>query len=266
MRNMRTFVWMAPLCLLVAGCGDEDATGGVDGGASVDGGGGADGTVQMGCVAPPARTCAQVMAAFAASGNAGVTVTCDAVAGTFTMSASGVPPYMSNQSTPNAIDAQDWVVTLPLAPACAATTTSVIASRGPVGFMINGVAFYGPQNANGQDAPTVEGATLDDCDGHADPQCAYHYHSDPSCVFGKGGNLLAHMESDGHPALIGFALDGFALFAPYPTAFPPALDACNGHSDATHGYHYHNTTTSPYFLGCYVGTARVAQANDRGCN
>lgn len=255
--------------LLLGGCDQDDAaSAGIDAGGADAGGGGADAAAaqMMGCVAPPARTCAQVMAAFAASGNAGVAVTCDAGAGTFTMSASGVPPYMSNQSTPNAIDAQDWVVTLPLAPTCAAATTSVVASRGPIGFMINGVAFFGPQNMQGQDAPTVEGATLDDCDGHADPQCAYHYHSDPSCVFGRGGDLLAHMEGDGHPGLIGFALDGFPLYAPYPSAFPPALDGCNGHSDATRGYHFHTTSTSPYFVGCYVGSPRTPVANDRGCN
>lgn len=212
-----------------------------------------------GCVAPPARTCDAVTAAFAAAGPS-ATITCDSSAGTFTMRATGIPPYTSNQSTPNAIDDQGWVVTLPLAPTCAASPTSVVASRGPIGFMLNGVAFYGPQNANGQDAPTVEGATLDDCDGHADMMCTYHYHSRASCVFGRG--IPAGTEDDGHPAIIGFALDGFALYAAQSSA---VLDACNGHSDARRGYHYHVTTTSPYFVGCHVGTAAVPQATDRGC-
>jgi hypothetical protein len=211
-----------------------------------------------------ARTCAEVLATFTAAG-ADVEATCDEAAGSFTISASGLPNYPSNQSTPNVIGVQGWVLTLPLRPACAATPESVVASRGPIGLMINGVAFYGPQNAQGQDAPTTEAATLDDCDGHADMMCTYHYHSDPDCVFGAGDTIAAHALADGHPAVVGYALDGFGLFGPYAGDGGADLDACNGHVDATRGYHYHVTASSPYFVGCLRGVKQALQATDRGC-
>lgn len=206
-----------------------------------------------------ARTCAQVVASFA-SNSMNVAVACDAAAGTFTITSTGVPSYDSNQTTPNSIVDQSWVVTLPLTPACAATTTDVLASRGPVGFMINGVPFYGPEDAMGNDAVVNEGPSFDDCDGHADMSCSYHYHEEPICVFGLGDTAQLHAEPDGHPPVIGYALDGFAIYASYETSQP--LDGCNGHADATRGYHYHATATSPYLIGCYAGTAtgRVVHA------
>jgi hypothetical protein len=209
-----------------------------------------------------ARTCAEVMATFTAQ-DSDVEVTCDEAAGTFTMTASGLPNYPSNQSTPNAVGVQGWVVTLPLAPACAAAPESVVSSRGPVGFMVNGVAFFGPQNANGQDAPSTEAATLDDCDGHADMQCVYHYHHDPSCVFGAGVSLADHTLPDGHAPVVGHAIDGVALHGPMDGI---TVDACNGHRDDTRGYHYHVTATSPYFVGCLVAERWDPIATDMGCD
>jgi hypothetical protein len=195
------------------------------------------------------RTCAQIMATFD-SGSANVTVSCDDSAGTFTVNASGTPNYASNQTTPNPIKDQKWVVVLPLTPACASSTTSVVASRGAIGFMVNGVPFYGPEDANGNDAVVNEGASFDSCQGHADMFCSYHYHEEPTCVFGQGTSIASHDESDGHPPVIGYALDGFALYGSDTTA---TLDSCNGHVDATRGYHYHATPKSPYLIGCYMG-------------
>jgi hypothetical protein len=224
--------------------------------------GDASDTTSSGACVATARTCAEITASFA-SNSTNVTVTCDEAAGTFTVSSTGTPNYSSNQSTPNSIVDQMWVVTFPLQPACASSTTSVIASRGPIGFMINGVPFYGPQDANGNDAVVNEGPSFDDCEGHADQGCSYHYHEEPICVFGLNDTAAMHREADGHPAVIGYAFDGFAIHANYGSATPDApLDECNGHTDATHGYHYHATATSPYLLGCYRGTrnAQVMQA------
>src|SRR5262249_37354783 len=150
-------------------------------------------------------------------------------AGTFTIKSSGVPSYTSNQTTPNQIKDEMWVVVLPLKPPCASKTTNVIDSRGPIGFMINGVPFYGPQDAMGNDAVINEGASFDACVGHADPSCSYHYHEEPVCVFGKGITASSRMLADGHPPVIGYGLDGFALYAS-PADGP--LDSCNGHADS----------------------------------
>jgi hypothetical protein len=207
------------------------------------------GTSTASCTAV-ARTCDEVKATFAAATNTGVTLTCDAAAGTFQVSSTGEPNYTSNQKTPNAIKDQGWVVTLPLTPQCADATTSVVASRGAIGFMINGVPFYGPQDANGADAVVNEGPSFDDCQGHADMSCSYHYHEEPVCVFGKGDTAANHRLADAHPPVIGYAMDGFALYASSASA---TLDACNGHTDAARGYHYHATAKSPYLIGCDHG-------------
>jgi hypothetical protein len=207
-----------------------------------------------GCVVV-ARTCAQLGATFP-TGNANVSVTCDEAAGTFTITSTGVPNYTSNQTTPNAIGAQGWVAVLPLVPGCAAAPTSVIASRGEVGFMVNGVPFYGPQDAEGRDALVFEGSSFDDCVGHADMRCSYHYHTEPRCVFGVGDPAANHPQADGHPPVIGYALDGFAIHSSYAAAATHGpLDGCNGHADAARGYHYHATATSSYLIGCYAGRA-----------
>jgi hypothetical protein len=219
----------------------------------------ASGTTSLACTTV-ARTCADVTAAYALN-TADAHVTCDAASGSFTVQSTGVPSYMSNQTTPNAIEDQMWVVTFPLAPTCdTGTPQDVVGSRGPVGFMVNGIPFYGPEDAMGNDAVKVEGPSFDDCDGHADPSCSYHYHEEPICVFGKGNTAAMHLEADGHPAVIGFALDGFPIHAS-PADGP--LDGCNGHSDATRGYHYHASAKSPYLLGCYRGVARGTMARSR---
>ena len=207
-----------------------------------------------GCVVV-ARTCAQLLATFPA-GNSNVSVTCNDAAGTFTITSTGVPNYTSNQTTPNAIASQGWVAVLPLVPGCAAAPMSVIASRGEIGFMVNGVPFYGPQDAEGRDALVFEGRSFDDCVGHADMRCSYHYHTEPRCVFGVGDTAANHLLTDGHPPIIGYALDGFAIHSSYAAdAAHGALDGCNGHADAARGYHYHATATSPYLIGCYAGRA-----------
>lgn len=259
MRNVRLPCYMPTLvggvCLLVSACAS-------DGGAAEDGSIlEPDAGASVSCITRT-RTCAEIQAAFAEVADSDVTVECDA--DSFTVSASGVPMYTSNQSTPNEIGVQGWVVTLPLTPSCAAEPEDAEASRGPIGIMVNGVVFFGPQNIAGEDAVVAEGPTLDDCDGHADMMCVYHYHSDATCVFGLGDTLEAHAGDDGHPAIIGFAFDGFALHAPDPAA---TLDACNGHVDDARGYHYHASATFPYFLGCFGGT-RVADAHgiDLGCD
>jgi hypothetical protein len=149
-----------------------------------------------------------------------------------------------------------WMIAFPLHPSCAETKGDVIASRGPIGFMINGVPFYGPQDARGADAVINEGVTFDDCEGHADPSCSYHYHDEPRCVFGEGTPTSSRSEDDGHPARIGYALDGFAIYAS-DTRGAIELDECNGHADEARGYHYHATSTFPYLMGCYSGRHRA---------
>ena len=262
--------WLATLVTvsLVYGCGSttEPAVAGSDA-ATADVGdhdaGGDASSVAFSCKVVK-RTCADITAAFASNAS-DVKVTCNESAETFTLQSTGVPTYMSNQTTPNAIEDQTWVVVLPLNPTCASgTPQDVVASRGPVGFMVNGIPFYGPEDAMGNDAVKNEGPSFDDCDGHADPSCSYHYHEEPICVFGKGNTAAMHVLPDGHTPVIGFALDGFAIHASRSgDAGSDALDSCGGHTDGTRGYHYHATKTAPYLVGCYAGSTRGTMAHSR---
>jgi hypothetical protein len=72
-------------------------------------------------------------------------------------------------------------------------------------------------------------------------------------VFGVRDTAAQHPQADGHPAIIGYALDGFAVHASYSRAEGETLDACNGHTDSARGYHYHATRSNPYLLGCNRG-------------
>src|SRR5206468_12041993 len=45
---------------------------------------------------------------------------------------------------------------------------------------VNGVPFYNPYNAEGQDAAMND--VFDECCGHPDPMGRYHYHIYPKCI------------------------------------------------------------------------------------
>ena len=63
-------------------------------------------------------------------------------------------------------------------------------------------------------------------------------------------------QSDGHAAMIGYALDGFGLYAKLDDNGnePEDMDECRGHSDDTRGYHYHVLSLeSNEFLDCFYG-------------
>jgi len=130
----------------------------------------------------------------------------------------------------------------------------------PIGIAINGVAIFGPQNAEGQDAVMVE--MFDQCGGHPDPRGVYHYHRMPDC--------LVTEQSGKHSAVIGVAFDGFLIYGKLGSngKAPLDLDACNGHVGPTTefpsgAYHYHATTKFPYLLGCYAGTPSLPRRPDR---
>ena len=136
----------------------------------------------------------------------------------------------------------------------------VVASRtqetgDPVGVALNGIGFDPP-------APTdrILGAytlaPFDDCGGHVNLNAGYHYHAATGC-----STQIA--QTDGHAAMIGYALDGFPFHAQLNAngQEPADLDACRGHTDDARGYHYHvagpGTNT---FVGCFRGEHGCALA------
>ncbi|MBU2938267.1 YHYH protein [Lacinutrix sp. C3R15] len=105
--------------------------------------------------------------------------------------------------------------------------------RGGIGLAFNGVKFDPPAPTHAiLAAHTI--APLDDHGGHVNPHGGYHYHA-------VTGSTKEVEQTDTHAPMIGYALDGFAIFALLDKEGnkPTDLDDCGGHVDATRGYHYH---------------------------
>jgi hypothetical protein len=127
-------------------------------------------------------------------------------------------------------------------------------NMGATGFAVNGVIFYNPFDAGMEDASGI----MDRCCGHPSPDYAYHYHKYPICV-----NTPFVDKGMTHSPVIGFALDGHAVYGPYESDGIMAkdlvqnkLNSFNAHSDKERGWHYHVTPGKfPYILGGYLGVA-----------
>jgi hypothetical protein len=119
---------------------------------------------------------------------------------------------------------------------------------GVVGLALNGVDFDPPAPVEAILANYTI-AAFDDCGGHVNLHAGYHYHAATGCP-------TEVAQSDAHAPLIGYALDGYGLYAMLDTAGtePSDLDACRGHADATRGYHYHVASPGEnMFIGCFHG-------------
>ena len=101
------------------------------------------------------------------------------------------------------------------------------------GIAFNGVIFDAPAPTNIILAAYTL-APFDDAGGHINMGAGYHYHA----ATGKSTKIS---QTDGHAAMIGYALDGYGIYERLSTAGTEYtdLDASRGHYDATRGYHYH---------------------------
>ncbi len=154
---------------------------------------------------------------------------------------------------PNAIATQTVSLALPAHPKLAARASCL--PMGMIGIAVNGVAIFNALDDAHRDAVAHE--TQDLCEGHPQLRGVYHYHSIPPCLT---GSTRAKQQR-----LVGYALDGFAIFGPRgengKLLADTNLDACHGHvaTVTLHGkrvrvYHYHATLEYPYTLGCFRGT------------
>ena len=130
---------------------------------------------------------------------------------------------------------------IPVTPVALSNTASVGTSG--VGLALNGITMDAPAPiALIKAAYTI--AAFDDCGGHVNPHTGYHYHAATGCS-------AQVASTDGHAALIGYALDGYGIFA---NGGVSDLDSCRGHSDTTRGYHYHAASPGAnQFIGCFRG-------------
>jgi hypothetical protein len=173
----------------------------------------------------------------------------------------GIPDHSTgpfpNRFNPNTIKKQNYTFRIARHPQHADHVTRL--PMGPIGVAINGVPFYNPYNAQGQDAARNE--VFDECCGHPDPLGRYHYHIYPKCIHTSFSD-----PKDEHSPLIGYAFDGFAIYGPNGEGGKPPtdLDECNGHTDGTRGYHYHVSRTFPYILGGYRGVVERSNLDGPG--
>lgn len=174
----------------------------------------------------------------------------DTMSGTFPIASDD--PAFSYDRNPNTIAESTIDVSLPVAPAVAATPTCL--SKGTIGVFRNGVAAFASVDAMNRDAVAYE--TQDSCDGHPEMSSTYHYHNVPACLV---------KSTSGSSSVVGFALDGFPIVVErdangdLPTNAD--LDECHGRTspillngEVVTTYHYSATYEFPYFIGCYRGT------------
>ena len=155
-------------------------------------------------------------------------------------------------------------ISVPLVPEVADATTET--GMGAIGVTLSGAVLFDPYEGDGttlayDDNFTIDGVPfIDDCGGHpAPPQGQYHYHGIPTCITSEVD------VAGGHSVLLGYLLDGFAVYGPQGEDgdAPTDLDDCGGHVGATPefpqgAYHYHLTETAPYAPTCYHGTVDAA--------
>jgi hypothetical protein len=136
---------------------------------------------------------------------------------------------------------------IPVTPVPLTSGTAAVGRSG-VGVTLNGGVLDPPAPvANIKAAFDI--AALDDCGGHINPFEGYHYHAATGCT-------TTVASTDGHAALIAYALDGYGIYALNDAGGSAAtgLDVCRGHSDSTRGYHYHVASAGAnMFIACFRG-------------
>ena len=120
--------------------------------------------------------------------------------------------------------------------------------RQNTGVALNGVLF-GPAAPLEMILKSHTLGVFDDCGGHANPHEGYHYHAANGCS-------EIGVQEDGHSAMIGYALDGYAIYAKTDKSSVESqgLDECGGETDDVRGYHYHASAPGKnQIFACYKG-------------
>ncbi len=130
----------------------------------------------------------------------------------------------------------------------AAATTFNYASINTNGIAFDGVNIYPAMNNTvNQSQPAAEICAIG---VHVGQGMGLHYHADGFSALNNGLSLYNSDDYTGktHPPLLGFGLDGVALFGKYLAAhssmigYSVALDEYGGHDHDGIGYHYHAHT------------------------
>ena len=140
---------------------------------------------------------------------------------------------------------------IPTTPVRSETTNTF--GRGRRGLKACGIAFNGIRYDGPAPTHAILGAhtlaPFDDAGGHINLHAGYHYHA----ATGASKEII---QDDGHAPMIGYALDGYGLYAHLDVIGQTAtgLDDCRGHYDETRGYHYHvDAAGANNFINCLRG-------------
>lgn len=143
---------------------------------------------------------------------------------------------------------------IPTTPIPAAQTARVRTA----GIALDGSELSGPAPVDDiLGAYTI--AAFDDCGGHINVHQGYHYHAATGCTD-------TVVSDDGHAPLIGYAADGYAIYAMSGADGEEGiLDECRGQTDEVRGYHYHAASPSEnLFIGCLHGESVRAAGGPPG--
>ncbi|SHM75065.1 YHYH protein [Roseibium suaedae] len=126
------------------------------------------------------------------------------------------PGQFPNSGNPNSISKKNYQLRVPLDPHKGSKATS--AQGTPFGIALNGVLFdpgtaefWQNDRRSGWNYEALGGACelgLDQYNAHVQPDGTYHYHGVPE-------GLMSARGTDGAPALLGYAADGFPIYGPY---------------------------------------------------
>ncbi|MBV9868775.1 MAG: YHYH protein [Abitibacteriaceae bacterium] len=137
----------------------------------------------------------------------------------------GIPDHATgqfpNRHNPNTVQEQDYTFRMLANPKPAAQETKL--GLFPFAVALNGIAFdpsaaefwNNDWNSGWQYDPLSVNVNLglDENNAHVQPDGAYHYHGLPTALMNK-------LKATSHMTLIGYAADGFPLYAPYVYANP----------------------------------------------
>ncbi|MEM8534831.1 MAG: YHYH protein [Chloroflexota bacterium] len=144
---------------------------------------------------------------------------------------------------------------IPVTPVAQETPSPI--TNSVVGVAFNGVNFDPPAPTEAiLGAYTI--APFDDCGGHINLNTGYHYHAHTGCI-------TEIAQPDGHAPMIGYAMDGFPLYALLDEngEEPVDLDESRGHYDEIRGYHYHVASDgSNSFINSFHGEYGCTFAGD----
>jgi hypothetical protein len=202
------------------------------------------------------------------------------------VTSNGMISFAYDPKTPNGLSAQEWSWAVPLNPAKAKSVTSINNVMGTLGFTVSGLPIYGPTEGpvppDSAYGDPVYNKLVDVCGGHTGYKSDYHHHE---ITMAQQCNLYKQ-------TILGYALDGFPIYSTLgcldtkckktaimksgyiKTGDPKTnswsaytykkstsstvLDVCNGRKQPDGTYGYHATTSFPYLIGCFTGTAAIA--------